>query len=112
MIISIHTTHLRYAARIRYVLDFVNEHPATPEDVRLVLNSMESDLEVHYGDDAKPIYYVIPRQNLIFSEEQYATEQLYANLYDYQDQILYSVENTKKDKDTFHHKSFYSFDII
>jgi len=98
--------------RLRYTLDFINNHPLAKGKIFLYLNApQKSSVNLYYSSksDEKPW---IPAQLNFFSNKKGVYEKLYANGYKQGEEVIFSVENKKKKEGIFYQEGKFGFDIL
>jgi hypothetical protein len=98
--------------RLKYVIDFINEHPLCPNGVKLLLNSgNEGYIKIYYTVENES-GYIIPVQNLLFSNKKEFTGDLFINEYEFNGNKYYSVEKIGKLPYFFNVENIFAFDIF
>ncbi len=98
--------------RLKYVIDFINDHPLKPMGLNLLLNnSIESSRAINYTND-NISGNIIPVQNLFFSKNKEISNELYINEYYLDYDKYYSVENIQKLPYFFYVGKIFAFDIF
>ncbi len=98
--------------RLQYTVDFINNHPLKPKDVKFSLNSIgEADMVIFYGDKREEQYH-IPFQNLIFRSDAQVDSDLFINEYLLQDSSVFSVEPIQSNVKDFCVDFEFGFDIF
>ena len=96
--------------RLRYVVDFINNHPLKPAEINFVLNDPENNrLNITYSKNQTG-KIKIPAQNVFFSNTIF--QKYYINRYIFEENSIYSVESKKKKKNTFFENGNFGFDIF
>ena len=116
-LIGIYCACSEYNSRISYVLDFIQNHPLHPNDsVQFVLNpqNQQPHIRISYGRAELPMDYMIPRQELIFSNTVVSLRSLVCRPYYFDDSIVYSVEatSTPQTEKALVRAGVISFDLI
>ncbi len=114
MNVSINFPDQEYRHRITYIAQFLNEHPLKPVACQLSCNNPGAEIQINYypynGEKAN---WTILRQNLIFNKTIVSTNQLHANIYRFDHEILYSVESHGSTGDrSFLVDRVFQFDLI
>ncbi len=112
MNILVENTTGKYQSRVDYVIDFINGHPACPDDVKLSSDFQEFDLKIQYGGESNSENHLVPAQQKIFSEDVNSTKSLFGNKYQWKDQSLFSVEEMKQDERNFIVDNVFQFDLF
>jgi hypothetical protein len=87
-----------FLPRIRYVIDFLADHPNALPGVKWVINPAtappDDAIRVYYGPTAAPDRetWFVPAQNILFNADRPDCSQLTANRYQMDRLALYSVE--------------------
>ena len=106
--------NIAFKSRIKYVLDFINNHPFAFNKLRFISKQDEgrNDLIINYGTLENKFDFTIPAQKFIFNSKLPKFDQIIVNSYSYNDASLYSVEQKTKLNNIFLDKNIYQFDII
>lgn len=97
--------------RLKYTIDFINNHPLKPRGTTFELNSNNQlGKKILYSSKSKE-GIIIPAQNVFFNKN-HTSNIKYLNEYLFEDKTLYSVELIKKDIDDFKKNDIYGFDIL
>ena len=101
-----------FEQRIKYVFDFIANHPLAQKQISFSLEAQKHTASISYGQDKTGTYH-IPRQNLIFNTNPIHPSQLITNSFQNKDITLYSVEKQKHKKNKeFVNNNQFNFDII
>jgi len=97
--------------RLKYTIDFIDNHPLKPQGISLVLNSKDKSIkEIFYSSLKHDSSLSIPVQNMFFSNNIYLEPEI--NQYKFEGESLYSVEKNYKDKEYFITGGSFGFDIL
>ena len=97
--------------RLKYTIDFIDNHPLKPSEIQFVLNKPEDDrIDILYSKTQNEGLF-IPLQNIFFSNDS-GIRKHYINRYKYKDNIVYSVEDNQKEDGIFVEDKAYKFDIF
>ena len=95
--------------RIKYTIDFINEHPLNPG--LHFLYQQDGEKNIYYGEDDSQDY-LIPRNCSFLNSDLVRFESYTANNYRYRDQLFYSVERESKKEQPFIKDNHFQFDIL
>lgn len=98
--------------RLGYVVDFIDNHPLKPSNCSFLLNSSRENLQIIDYSNSENSIFKIPVQNELFRIDKKFNKHLIINKYMFENSILYSVENQKKECLEFCIKGHFSFDIF
>ena len=104
-------------SRLRYTLDFIDNHPLKPEGLKLIACRpseiiTNDDNLISYGSEYSHGFSV-PTQNWIFFEKWIKSEMAVTNEYSYEDLLIYSVEKVKSNAiSPLISGTIFSFDIF
>ncbi len=102
-----------FAARIDYVLRFLESHPLLIDQIVFTTaSSSATDLRIYYGPTAKADTVFVPAQQLIFQENFNDTISICPNSYSFDSYTLYSVERERKSGQPFFQDHHYTMDWI
>lgn len=102
--------------RLSYTLQFIDNHPLKPENVKIIFDSSrrstDGEILVNYGLDVADGYFV-PKQEWIFQRKHLHNGEGFINPYRFGQYIAYSVEKEKKLKKVeFLQDRHFAFDIF
>jgi hypothetical protein len=104
----------KQATIIEYLLHFLEQHPLKPTFLSFSENASEEKvINVFYGiPKEQPEDYFIPKQSLLFNQTDTQSSSLFANVYLYEQSLLYSVEKKSKPEGPFIIDRNFQFDIL
>ena len=111
MTISLHTNPSKHDPLIRYVCQFIANHPLSPQDLNIDLNLSQATIQINYGVSTSTGLY-IPRQNLVFLSDGSDHSNYITNRYQTRRHTLYSVESEVSTDQAFFSKRRFGFDLI
>lgn len=114
--INFHIEPSSFSSRIRYVINFLANHPHCPKNVEIHFTEQgefsENAVSVFYGTKAKTGSWLIPAQTVIFADPIFPSKQLSANVYHYENWNLYDVAATSKPAAPFVKDKTFGFDLL
>lgn len=100
---------------VRYVLQFLRQHPLSPQGVVILENQKKElgSLSIGYGERKSKFLFFIPRQRLVFQHTTPVPETLIANAYQFKNFTVFSVEQESKGAQHFMDEyGYFGFDLI
>ena len=101
--------------RLRYVLDFIQNHPSARARLRFHWNGKTTKaLSIYYGERSpqENSAFFIPRQAVFFNSTPVDTSEWFANAYTFEETILYAVEDQNKGTQAFLQGRRFGFDLL